>query len=168
MSQENYFGAALKVALEKNPKLFDTSNLDEQLKQSANERAKLDAINDAARAKRTGEDKPVNEFNKLRRELYVLSERAKHTEGYCNNQAGEVKALEQRTTDAINQKKIFVASGNALAERFCEHQIRQLERELVDVKQEFQRARGVSAGAANDLKAWPHHERLKELQQEIA
>ena len=66
----------------------------------------------------------AKELQRLRRELFNLTERSKSTETYCNEQAGRVRLLEQQTTDAINRKKMAVAAGNALAERNAEAAIR--------------------------------------------
>jgi hypothetical protein len=107
---------------------------------------------------------PAEELRKLRRELFVLTERAKSTETYCNNKAAEVRLLEEQLTDAINKKKAAVAKGNALAERACEHTITRLEDDIATVKQDFHRARKVSADSARVLKEWPHCERVKELE----
>jgi hypothetical protein len=119
-----------------------------------------------ARLEKLNTPKPegtAKELQRLRGELFKLSEDVKNTEINCDNQAGNVKLFEQRITDAINQKKIFVASGNALAERFCEHQIKTLEVELADAQERLKRAEQYSAGSALALKAFDGHERIAEL-----
>jgi hypothetical protein len=162
--EANYYGLAMRVLQERNPEVFDTSGLDEQLAKGAKERAELNAINDAKRAARDGSDKPENECAKLRRELYVLTERAKNTEIYTNNMAGEVKLLQQRIEEQLKLKKDAALAGNLRGERLYEDGVQRLERELVNVEKEFQRARRVSAGAAIALKDWPHRERVQELE----
>lgn len=111
---------------------------------------------------------PAKELAGLRRELFNLTERAKSCETFANNKAGEVKLREQWLAEAINKKKEAVANGNERAERNYEHSIQRLESELADSEKEFHRARKVSLGAANDLKNWPHRERVKELEQSLA
>jgi hypothetical protein len=109
---------------------------------------------------------PAKELARLRRELFVLEQRAKNTETYCNNKAGEVRLLEEQLTDAINRKKMAVAAGNAIAERNHEHSITRLEGEKAGVEKEFHRARRVSADTAHTLKEWQtvNDARLVELQ----
>ena len=87
-----------------------------------------------------------------------------NTDINTNNKAGEVKLLEHNLTEAINKKKVAVASGNALAERNCERTIIRLEDEKLAAEKQFNRARRISAEAATALKEWPHRERVKELQ----
>jgi hypothetical protein len=111
---------------------------------------------------------PAGELARLRNELFLLEQRAKHTEVYTNNKAGEVKLLEQQLTSILKQKKNYGDNGNLLAARNCEHQIERLEDERDVAGREFERARKQSAGAAIVLKEWPHHERLKELQKIVA
>jgi hypothetical protein len=107
---------------------------------------------------------PAEELRKLRNQFFCLTERAKSTETYCNTRADEVKLRQQWLTEAINKKKVAVSSGNAIAERHCEHSLARLEDELADMEKQFTRAQRVSAGAAHDLKEWPHRERIEELQ----
>src|SRR5262249_9294169 len=73
---------------------------------------------------------PEAELRGLRNQLFCLTERAKSTETYTNNKAGEVRLLEQQLTTAIRQKKEAVATGNDLAERYCERAIQRCEKEL--------------------------------------
>src|SRR5579872_5929358 len=155
MSEHNYAGLLFKHNLETQPEVFtiNSEELDAKLKQGREARQKLDAVNHVPEG-------PAKELARLRRELFCLTERAKSTETYCCNKAGEVKLLERRLTEAIKQKKVAVADGNERAERNCEHAIKQLEVELVDVEKECQRARRVSAGAAADLKQWSHYARV--------
>lgn len=107
---------------------------------------------------------PAKELRRLRGELFNLEQHAKHSEVYTNEQAGQVKLLESNLAHALQQKKNAAVAGNLLAERNAEHTIKRHEHERDEAVQEFERARRVSAGAAVALKAWPHHERLKELQ----
>lgn len=109
----------------------------------------------------------AKELQRLRRELFNLTERARNTETYCNEQAGRVRLLEQQTTDAINRKKMAVAAGNALAERNAEAAVKQIEGEMHDARKEFYRAQRVSASAARELNNWPHHARVEQLEKEL-
>lgn len=110
---------------------------------------------------------PAKELHRLRHELFNLTERAKHVKIYRDNQAGNVAALEQRTTDAINQKKLCITSGNVRAERNYEHTIKRLERELVDAEQELRRAERQNAQAVCALNAFDGHARIAELVKEL-
>ncbi|HKV79770.1 MAG TPA: hypothetical protein VJP02_16595 [Candidatus Sulfotelmatobacter sp.] len=143
-----------------NPELM-TVNLDEL----AAKHKKLVAAREAQPQRQEG---PAGQLQKLKRELFNLTERAKSTEVYANNIAGNCKLLESRIADAIKQKKIAVASGNALAERNWEHSISRLEGERDGVEREFNRAQRVAAQAANELKHWPHGERVAELEKVCA
>ena len=138
----------------------DFSDLDKKAKER---RAERDADNPAVAG--THPDKtPSQELQRLRREVFNLSERAKNTEIYTNERAGQVKLLESNIAHALQQKKNAAVAGNLLAERNAEHTIKRTEHERDEAVQEFERARKVSAGAAVALKEWPHHARLKELQ----
>jgi hypothetical protein len=106
----------------------------------------------------------AKELQRLRRELFNLSEGAKNNEIYRNNKAGEVRLFEQRLTDAIKQKKVAIANGNERGERNHEHAIKQRERDLADAEKEFQKAEQCSAQAARALKDWPHYARIEELE----
>ena len=161
MSQENYFGLARRALLEKDPHLFDVDLA--KVEQAQKDRRELMAELNPPVPQGT-----AKELQRLRRELFNLTERAKSTETYCNNKAGEVKLLEQQLTDAIRQKKAYSSAGNDRAERGTELTIQRLESEMDEAAKEFQRARRVSAGAAADLKAWPHHARVEELQKSLA
>lgn len=160
----NYFDLAQRELLKQNPAHADFSNLTAQLKQEAQDRAAIDKINNAARAKRNGDDQPANEHRKLSRELYNLTSRKSNTEIYANNQAAEVRLSESNLAALLSQKKAAIASGNVVAERNFEHSIAQLEHALISQEQEFHRARKAAAGAAAELKEWPHHTRLAELE----
>ena len=107
------------------------------------------------------------EFNRLRRDLYNLESRAKNSEIHTNNLAGNVRLLEQRINEARKEKEKAAASGNALAESNYSAAIVRLTSECVDVTNDFNRARKAGAQAANDLKNWPFHDRLKELIKQI-
>jgi hypothetical protein len=120
------------------------------------------AERDAANPPRS--EGPAEELRKLRRELFNLEQCAMNTEINTNNKAGEVKLLEHQLTEAINKKKVAVASGNALAERYGEQSIARLENEKLEAEKQFNRVHRVSAEAAKALMGWPHRERIEELQ----
>jgi hypothetical protein len=143
-----------------------TINLAEHDATAKKMRAARDAANPAFAGKHP-DGGPQEELRRLRHDLFNLTERAKSTEVYCNNQAGNVRLLEQQITDAIKQKKTYAANGNALAERNCEHTIARIEGEKAEAEKEFNRARKVSADAAFALKEWPHRLRLEELQKPL-
>ncbi|HKV79751.1 MAG TPA: hypothetical protein VJP02_16495 [Candidatus Sulfotelmatobacter sp.] len=124
------------------------------------------AARDAANPPRS--EGPAEELRKLRRDFFNLESRAKNTEIYCNNKAGEVKLLEQRLTDAIKEKRKAVEAGNDLAARNHEHAITRHEDEKAVAEKEFNRAQRVAAQAANELKHWPHGERVAELEKSLA
>ena len=138
------------------PKLM-TVDFNQINKQAAERRAERDAANPPA------PEGPAKELQRLRRELFNLTECVKSMETYRDNQADNVKACEQRLTDAIKQKKIAVVNGNERAERNWEHSIKQLECELVDSEREFRRAELQNAQAARALKAFDGHARIAEL-----
>lgn len=153
----NYFETARRVLLERDPDLFtiDLEKHEQNMKQMRAER-------DAANPPRS--EGPAEELRKLRGELFKLTERAKSTEVYANNKAGEVKLLLSHIEEALKQKKKAADGGNLLAERNYEHTIARLENERADAEKEFKRAQRVSAQSARELKEWPHRERVEELQ----
>ena len=103
------------------------------------------------------------EYNRLREQLYNLQQQAKNNEVYCNNKADAVKGLETRINDLLKSKKQAVAEGHLGQERSYEHQLQQLETELVDAKEEFTKAKHWSGQAARVLKAFDGHVRIAEL-----
>lgn len=107
------------------------------------------------------------EYNRLRQQFYDLRQQAKNAEVHCNNKADEVKGLEERINDLLRKKKHAVAEGHLGQERLCEHQLQQLEKELVDVKDEFSKAKHWSTQAARALKAFEGHERIAVLKAEL-
>jgi len=143
------------------PKLItiDIAAHEERMKQM---RAERDAANPPK------QEGPQEELRKLRRELYNVTERAKSTETYCNNLAGNVKLLEERINTALKLKKVAADEGNLRGERTYEHAVQRLEDERNDAELQFQRARKVSAEAATALKEWPHRERVKELETSLS
>lgn len=138
------------------PKLI-TINLAEHEQRMTEHRAKMEELNPPKI------EPAEKELRRLRRELFVIEENAKHLEIYTNNIAGTVKLLDERINIALKEKKAYAANGNDLAERGCEHTIQRLERERAEAEKEFQRARRNSAAAAAHLRAFPHHERIAEL-----
>lgn len=110
----------------------------------------------------------VDEYNRLRQQLYDLQQQAKNAEVFCNNKADGVKGLEQRINDLLRKKKQAIAEGHLGDERNCEHQLQQLETELIDAKQEFTQAKHWSVQAARALKAFDGQERIAALKKELA
>ena len=108
------------------------------------------------------------EYNRLLHRLYNLTEDAKNTDIYANNQAGNVKGIEERLDNQLKKKKTAAANGNLRGERYLEYGIGQLETELFEAKKELKRATNNSAFAARALKEFDGHPRLKELKKELA
>lgn len=107
------------------------------------------------------------EYNRLRQQLYDLQEQAKGAEVYCNNKADAVRGLETRINDLLKEKKQAVSENHLGQERKCEHQLTQLEKELVDAKEDFNKAKHWSGQAARALKAFVGHARIAELKAEL-
>ena len=103
------------------------------------------------------------EYNRLRQQLYGLQQQAKNAEVYRNNKADVVKGLEYRINDLLRHKKQAIVEGHLGQERVCEHQLQRLETELVDAKEEFNKAEHWNAQAARALKAFDGHGRIAEL-----
>ena len=108
------------------------------------------------------------EYNRLRQSLYDLQQQAKNAEVFCNNKADGVKGLEQRINDILRKKKQAIAKDHLGDERNCEHQLQQLETELIDAKVEFTQAKHWSTQAGCALKAFDGQERIAELKKELA
>lgn len=107
------------------------------------------------------------EYNRLRQQLYDLQQSALNAEVYCNNKADAVKGLETRINDLLKEKKQAVSDNHLGQERKCERQLTQLEKELVDAKEEFNKAKHLSGQGARALKAFDGHARIAELKVEL-
>lgn len=107
------------------------------------------------------------EYNRLRQQLYTLQQQAKNAEVFSDNKADAVRGLEQRINDVLKKKKQAVTDGHLGQERLCEHQLKQLERELPEAKDEATKAKHWSAQAARALKAFDGHERIAVLTAEL-
>jgi hypothetical protein len=109
-------------------------------------------------------------LNKLRGELFNLQQNAKGTEQRVNNEAGNIKLLEKRVTEAIKNKKQYEDDGNLLGARTLERHIQELETELNDTRERLVKEQRYNAGAARELRTWQTENgpRLKELQQQVA
>jgi len=162
MSEKNYAGLAFKIALEKHPETFIVTDADiTSIEQGQAARRKaMDIINSKPEPARI-------EYNRLRKQLYDLQQEAKNTEIYANTAAGAVRLLETRINDLLKRKKSATEANLLGEERTCEHQIQQLETELLDVKTEFNRAVLQSARAGRALKAFDGHQRIRELKKEL-
>ena len=110
------------------------------------------------------QEPPRLEFNKLRMERYRLEQAARSTETQFNNIASNVKMLEKNIIDLLTEKKKATTDGMLGAERHAENRIMLAENELCDELDKLNLAKRANAHAARDLKAWPHAERLKELE----
>jgi len=139
-----------------------TINIEANEQRATEQRVARDAANPPR------QEPAQRELARLQSELFNLTSRAKNTEVYANNKAAEVRLLETRINDLLKLKKQASDGGNLVGERSYEHGAALLETEKAEAEAAFNRARKVSAGAANDLKAWPHHARLKELQKSLA
>jgi hypothetical protein len=137
------------------------------------------AANEKKNAERRAEQEKNNppkpgaariEFNKLRGQLFTLQQDAKGFEIRVNNEAGTVKNLESRLTEALRVKKTHEASGNLLAERTLEHNAQLLENELADARDRLAKEQKNNILAVRALRAFntEHGARLKDLQKEFA
>jgi chromosome segregation ATPase len=141
----NYAGMAFRANLEKNPDLmtFDVE------KHEATQKKRREAEAKANPSKVT----PLQvELNKLRGELFNLQQNAKGTEQRVNNEAGNIKLLEKRVTEAIKSKKQYEDDGNLLGARTLERQIQELETELNDTRERLVKEQRYNAGAARELR----------------
>jgi predicted nucleic acid-binding Zn-ribbon protein len=159
----NYAGMAFRANLEKNPDLmtFDVE------KHEATQKKRREAEAKANPPKVT----PLQvELNKLRGELFNLQQNAKGTEQRVNNEAGNIKLLEQRINTAIKEKKGYIADGNLRGERTVEKQIESLEGELADTRERLVKEQHYNTAAVRELRTWQTENgpRLKELQQQVA
>lgn len=153
----NYFGAALKVTLEKTPDLFTIDS------------EKLTDFQKKLRAERDVSTPPPSqvdlrkEYNQLRQWLFGLQQNAKAFETRTNEAAGKIRLLEQRINEALKLKKAASDAGNLRGEWSYEHGAQLLESELLDAKEEFDKNRHWSAHAARALKEFNQHGRIAEL-----
>lgn len=155
----NYAGMAFKANLEKNPDLmtFDVTKHEATIKKRREAEAKANP------PKVT----PVQvDLNKLRGELFNLQQAAMGTEQRVNNEAGNVKLLEKRTTEAIKTKKRYEDAGNLLGARTLEHEIQGLENELADARERLVKNQHYNTATARELRTWQTENgaRLKELE----
>ena len=131
--------------------------------------AKVEAFGAQVRAKRDaaapppGKDDLRKEYNQLRQRLFELNQNAKAYEIRTNEASGKVRLLEQRINEALKLKKAASDAGNLLGERTYERQVANLESELLDTKEEFEKNRRWSAQAARALKEFNQHDRIAEL-----
>jgi len=162
MSQENYYGLAIRETMRTNPEtlIIDEQKLSKQLGEVAKAQQALDVKNAAAKP-----SEPRKLYNSLRKELFDRQQWAKNAEIYCLTKADTVKHFEGRISDLITQKKAAV--NNPLHERALEHQIDLLETELLDAKKEFNRAKHQSTNAARALRDFTGHQRIAELKLEL-
>jgi predicted RNase H-like nuclease (RuvC/YqgF family) len=103
------------------------------------------------------------EYNRLRQQLFDLKQNAKGFEQRTNDAAGNVELFEQRIDDLLKLKKAATAADNLRGVRFYEHGIQQLENELADAKEDYEKNHRWSAQAARALKAFDGHGRIAEL-----
>jgi hypothetical protein len=157
MSEENYYGMARRVMLEKDPHIFDIDF------------AKHEQTMKELRAKRAAATPPPGkadlhkEYNQLRQTLFNLKQDAKCYEQRTNDAAGKVRILEQRISDLIKLKKDAAAENNLRGERTYEKGIQGVESELLDAQEEFEKNKRYSGQAARALKAFDGHARIEEL-----
>ena len=152
--------------------LFVTENLKNRPQDFVIDIEKVEEAGKKMRAARDAANPPKPEparaeYNRLRQQLFDAQRWAKDAEIYCNDQAGNVRLLEQRINDLLKKKKQAIAEGKLGDERICEHQLQLMETELIDAKQEFHRATRQSAQAARALKAFDDHERIAELKKQL-
>jgi hypothetical protein len=163
-SSHNYFEMASRETIRQNPDLFGTAeSLVEAARKASVAAQALHTLNDAS--------KPTDlrkTYNDLRKQLYDLQQQAKHTEIFCNNKAGDVKHFEERIAILLRDKKKADEAGELGHARMLEHQIVNLETEVLDAKKEFDRAKKQSTYATRALKAFTGHEAIAELKKQLA
>jgi len=103
------------------------------------------------------------EYNRLRQQLFELTQNAKCFEQRRDDAAGKIRLLEQRIDEQIKLKKDAIANSNLRGERSYEHGIQLLENELADAKEEFENNKRWSVQSARTLKAFDGHGRIAEL-----
>jgi len=162
MSEHNYAGMAFKANLDKNPDLMTFDSVAFEKQQTARRVAE----------QKTNPIKPEpaqQELNRLRGQLFNLTQSAEGIEQRVNDEAGTVQTFELRITAALKTKRQHEESGNLMGARTYEHQIQGLESELADARERFLKNQHYSVGAARALRTWQtdNGPRLKELQQEI-
>jgi hypothetical protein len=161
----NYFNAALRASLEKNPDLFKFDEKEFEARQKKM-RAERDAAN-PARDSVHPDTIPRDEYNRLNQELFNLKQDAKAFETRADEAQGQIELIEQRINRALKLKKAAVDEGNLRGERTYEQAIQRMERELVEAQEEFTKARHCSAQAARNLKAFGGHGRMAELKKQL-
>ena len=160
----NYAALAFRANLEKNPEAFRPIT-DGDIAKIEQQQAARRAVEEKAKP-----TEPLRvELNRLRNQLFTLQQNAHATEVRVNNEAGTVRLLEQRITEAIKSKKQCEEAGNLLGGRSYEHQIQSLEEELADTRERLLKNQRYNAGAARELRTWQSENgpRLLELKKEV-
>lgn len=137
--------------------------------------ADITAIEQKQAARRAVEDQnkphePLQvELNRLRGQLFSLQMNAKGTEQTVNNTSGNVRLFETRLTEALKTKKKHEDAGNLLGARTYEHQVQELENELLDARDRLVKEQRWNSGAARELRTWQtdNGPRLLELKKEL-
>lgn len=157
--EANYFGAARRALLEKDPHIFDVD-----LAKHEETAKKMRAERDAA-APPPGKADLHREYNQLRQRLFDLKQNVKTFEQRTTDAAGRVQLLEQEIDKLLKAKKAAAEADNLKGERTCERAIQRKETELADAKEEFEKNKHWSAQATRALKTFDGAARIAELKQ---
>lgn len=103
------------------------------------------------------------EYNQLRQQLFDLQQNAKAFEIRTNDAAGKIRLLEERINNIFKLKKEAIQEGNLKGERTYERAIANLETELLDAQEEFNKNKRWSTQAARALRTFDGAERIAEL-----
>lgn len=163
----NYAALAFRANLEKDPNAFTIT--DEDVKKIEQRQAARRAVEEKAKPTEKPTEPLRVELNRLRNQLFTLQQNAHATEVRVNNEAGTVRLLEQRITEAIKSKKQCEEAGNLIGARSDEHGIQTLEEELADTRERLLKNQRYNAGAARELRTWQSENgpRLLELKKEV-
>jgi hypothetical protein len=162
MSQENYFGLALKATLENNPEVFDLTGLDEQLAKAHKERQALNAKNEEAKPKQPA----AKQLRDLKNQLWLHTRACKDSETLVNNHAADVVARQLNIEDLLKRKKNADGENRLGDVRSLEGQIERVEEELADARIALAKAQKFNHATLAQKRAWhqANDERLNELQ----
>jgi len=159
----NYAALAFRANLERDPNAFTIT--DEGITKIEQGQAARRAVEEAAKPKVSIEV----ELNKLRIQLFNLTQNAKSMEQRVNDEAGTVELLEKRITEAIKAKRHCEDAGNLVGARSYEREAQRLEEELVDARERLVKNQRYNVGTGRELRTWTteHGPRLKYLEKEV-
>src|SRR3984885_7642109 len=161
MTQHSYLPLAFKTNLEKHPNDFVVTDatcaeVEQRQKKHRAAMAKLNPVMGLP---------PNVELTALRKQLFDLQQNAKGCENRVNNEAGNVRLLEERVNTAIKHKQTEEGRGNLLGARSYERQSDALEVELLDARERLFKKQRFNSAAVRELRNWlaANGDRLEEL-----